>query len=96
MAYVVAATWRAREGEEAAVARILDTVVPLVRAEPACRLFQAHRGIDDPREFFLYEQYDDEAGFQAHLASEAFQRHVLEDAVPRLEHRARVFYVTID
>ena len=96
MAYVVAATWRAREGEEDAIARILETVVPLVRAEPACRLFQAHRAVDDPMEFFLYEQYDDEAGFHAHLASEAFQRHVLEDAVPRLEHRTRVFYVTID
>ena len=96
MAYAVAATWRAREGEEDAILRILETVVPLARAEPGCRLFQAHRGADDPREFFLYEQYDDEAGFQAHLATDAFQRHVLGDAVPRLEQRSRAFYVTLD
>jgi len=96
MAYVVAATWRAREGEEDAIVRILEAVVPLARGEPACRLFQAHRSADNPREFFLYEQYDDEAGFQAHLATDAFQTHVLDDAVPRLEHRARVFYITMD
>jgi len=96
MAYVVAATWRAREGEQDAIARLLETAVPIFRAEPACRLFQAHRSTDDPREFFLYEQYDDEAGFQAHIAMEAFQRHVLDDAVPRLEHRARAFYDTMD
>lgn len=95
MAYVVAATWRAREGEEDAIAHLLETMVPLFQAEPACRIFQAHRSTEDPREFFLYEQYDDEAGFQAHLATERFKRHVLEDAVPRLEHRARAFYVTM-
>ena len=96
MAYVVAATWRAREGEENEIVRILGTVVPIARAEPACRTFQAHRSTEDPREFFLYEQYDDEAGFRAHLATDAFKRYVLEDAVPRLEHRARAFYVTVD
>ena len=96
MAYVVAATWRAREGEENEIVRILGTVVPIARAEPACRTFQAHRSTEDPREFFLYEQYDDEAGFQAHIGTEAFRRHVLGDAVPRLEHRARVFYGTMD
>lgn len=93
---MIAATWRAREGEEDAILRILLSVVPIFRAEPACRQFQAHRSVEDPREFLLYEQYDDEAGFQAHLATQAFGQHVLGDAVARLEHRARVFYETLD
>lgn len=96
MAYAVAVTWRAREGEEEAITRILETAVPIFRAEPACRSFQSHRSTENPGEFFLYELYDDEAGFQAHLATDAFRRYVLEDAVPRLEHRARAFYVTMD
>lgn len=96
MAYVVAATWRARRGEEEPIARILETAVPIFRAEPACQTFQAHRSTEHPGEFFLYELYDDEAGFQAHIATDAFKRYVLEGAVPRLEHRARAFYVTME
>ena len=96
MAYVVAATWRAREGEEEAIAGILERVVPIFRAEPACRQFVAHRSVEDPRTFFLYEQYDDEAGFDAHAASDAVRVYVLGDAVPRLEERRRDFYVTME
>jgi quinol monooxygenase YgiN len=96
MAFTVAATWRAKEGEEAAVRNLLGVIAPLVRAEPACRLFQAHASPDDPRAFFLYEQYDDEDGFRAHLATAHFERYVLGEVVPRLEVRERAFYVTMD
>jgi quinol monooxygenase YgiN len=96
MAYVVTATWRAKEGEEETIARILRRIVPIFRAEPACRQFVAHRSVDDPRTFFLYEQYDDEAGFQAHAASETVQTEVLGDAVPRLEDRVRALYETLE
>ena len=96
MAYVVAATWRTHDGEEEAIARILEAAVPIFRAETACHTFQAHRSTENPREFFLYEKYDDEAGFQVHVATDAFKRYVLEEAVPRLEHRARAIYVTMD
>lgn len=96
MAYVVAASWRAKEGEEEAIAAILERVVPIFRAEPACRQFVAHRSVDDPRTFFLYEQYDDEAGFNAHAASDTVRSEILGDAVPRLEERVRSFYVTME
>jgi (4S)-4-hydroxy-5-phosphonooxypentane-2,3-dione isomerase len=96
MAYVVTAIWRAKEGEEEAIERILHRIVPIFRAEPACRQFVAHRSLDDPRTFFLYEQYDDEAGFQAHAASETVRTDVLGDAVPRLEERVRALYETLE
>jgi quinol monooxygenase YgiN len=51
---------------------------------------------DDPGTFFLYEMYDDEAGFDEHKASEHFRDHVLGDAVARLEHRAVKTLTTID
>lgn len=35
--------------------------------EPACRQFDVCRNPQNPREFFLYEIYDDEAAFAAHL-----------------------------
>lgn len=59
-------------------------------------MFIAHRSIDDPRTFFLYEQYDDEAAFKAHTETQHFQEHVLGNAVPRLERRERAFYTMMD
>jgi len=96
MAYVVAATYRAKEGEEERIREILELMAAPSRAEPACRFYQAHRSPEDPRTFFLYEQYDDEAGYRAHMASEHFERHIKGEAIPRLESRQRAFYITLD
>lgn len=96
MAYVVAATYRCKPGEEERVREVLELMAPLSRAEPACRFYQAHRSTEDPRVFFLYEQYADEAGYQAHMATEHFERHIRGEAIPRLESRERAFWVTLD
>jgi quinol monooxygenase YgiN len=96
MVYVVAATWRARAGNEDRIAGILERITPLCRDEPACRLYQAHRSTDDPRLFFIYEQYDDEDGFEAHTRTDHFQAQVIGEAVPLLEGRERTFYIPLD
>jgi quinol monooxygenase YgiN len=96
MAFVVAATYRCKEGEEERVEEILETMAPLSRQEPGCLFYQAHRSPDDPRVFFLYEQYVDEGGYEAHMATEHFEQHIKGEAIPRLERRERAFYETID
>ena len=96
MTYVVTATWRAREGEAERVREILEVLTPLCRAEPGCRQYQAHRSPDDPRLFFIYEQYDDEAAFETHAQTDHVERHVRGDAVPRLELRERAIFTTLD
>ena len=69
-------------------------VSALWRAKEGC---EGHRAPEDPRLFFLYEQYADEAAYQAHMDSEHFTRLVKEEAIPRLlESRERAFYVTLD
>lgn len=40
-----------------------------LREEPGCRLFDVCVDISDANQIFLYEIYDDEAAFSAHLAS---------------------------
>jgi quinol monooxygenase YgiN len=65
------------------------------RAEPGCVFYQAHRSPDDPRVFFLYEQYESLAGYEAHQATDHFKQHILGDAIPRLETRERAFYETL-
>ena len=74
MAYVVAARWRAKEGCEDKLAQVIAELIPLSRSEPACLFYQANRSIDDPRLFFLYEQYADEAGYRAHGESVSTSR----------------------
>ena len=96
MAYVVCAKWTAKEGKEDRLAEICEEMTEPSRNEPGNRFYQAHRAPDNPRLFFLYEQYDDEAGFQAHVAGEAFATHILGDAVARLEDRQRATYETLD
>jgi quinol monooxygenase YgiN len=95
MTYVVAAKWTAKPGEEDRIARICQELTEPSRAEPANRFYQAHRDPGNPGLFYLYEQYDDEAGYEAHMASEHFTRLVKEEAIPNLAAREREFYVTL-
>jgi quinol monooxygenase YgiN len=97
MAYVVCAHWRAKEGKEGRLAEVIAEMAPPSRAEPGNRFYQAHRSPEDPRLFFLYEQYDDEAAYEAHMSSEHFTRLVKQEAIPDLlEERRREFFTTID
>lgn len=94
MAYVVLAKWIAQPGEQDAVAAAIEALIEPSRAEPGNLLYQPHRDPSDPRVFLLYEQYTDEAAYQAHGASAHFQQHGFNDAIPRLEARERSFYET--
>ena len=95
MPYVVAATYTTKPGQEAKVEEILRTMAPLSRSEPGCVSFQAHRSPENPRVFFLYEQYVDEGGYHQHMETPHFKEHILGDAIPRLEKRERAFYETL-
>ena len=96
MAYVVSALWRAKEGKEQRLAEVIDEMTAPSRAEPGNRFYQAQVSVDDPRQFYLYEQYADEAAYEAHMASEHFTRLVKEEAIPELlEARERAFYTTL-
>ena len=96
MGYVLAVTWVARPGEEAKVEQILRTMVPLTQAEPGCIQYEAFRSTENPRQFLIFEHYQDEAAFQAHSDSKYFKKHVLEEAVPILERRERAFYRSLE
>ena len=96
MAYVLTAKWTAKDGEEAAVAEALRALAGPSRAEPGCLYYQACRDPENPRVFFLFELYEDEAAYKSHGESEHFQRWGFGEAIPLLESRERWFYETID
>jgi quinol monooxygenase YgiN len=96
MAYVVTAMWTAKEGQEERILEVIQKMTPLSRQEPGCLYYQAQRSLTDPHVFFLYEQYVDAAGYDAHMATPHFERYVKGEAIPNLENRERAFYETID
>jgi quinol monooxygenase YgiN len=96
MAYVVAAKWRAHPGKADRLLEVIEEMTPPSRAESGCLFYQAQRSREDPDLFFLYEQYVDEAGYEAHMDSEHFTRLVKQEAIPELlAARERDFYTTI-
>lgn len=53
--------------EEAFFERVQRQANDTLDREPACRQFDVCRNRENSREVFLYEIYDDEAAFAAHL-----------------------------
>lgn len=90
MTYVVAATYVVREGEADAVMAAIQSATPLALAEPGCLGYRAHRSLEDPNVFFLYEEYVDEDAVRAHVESPHFERYIRGEAWPRLESRTVV------
>ncbi|MGH2991780.1 MAG: putative quinol monooxygenase [Solirubrobacterales bacterium] len=89
MAYTICAVYTVMPGEESTVETALAAMIDLSRREPACLTYEVNRSTEDPRVFCLYERYRDEQGFQAHVASDYFSRHIRDVVWPRLEHRQR-------
>jgi quinol monooxygenase YgiN len=96
MAYVVSARWLAREGREERVAELIGELGPASRAEPGCLTWLPHRSMAEPRLFWLYEEYADEAAYDVHQETEHFTRLVKGEAIPELlESREREYFVTL-
>lgn len=84
---VLAVTWMAKDGEQEEVARIFGQLEAEARKESGCLMFIVHRHRTDPRRFFIYEQYRDDAALEEHRASAHFQKYVVGQ-LPR--HGTRV------
>jgi autoinducer 2-degrading protein len=92
MPYTVAVTWTAKDGEEDAVAAALERMRAPTLAEEGVVSWLPHRDPENPRVFFIFEQYVDADAYTAHTETDHFQRDGLGDAIPRLADRKREFY----
>jgi len=88
----LAVTYVIKAGHEDDAVGRLRVLTAATRLEPGCRFYQAHRSPTDPRRFFLYEQYDDQAALNAHRAAPYFIEHVLGGLVPIAESRSPELY----
>jgi quinol monooxygenase YgiN len=69
---VLAVTWMAKAGHEADVAAVFQKLTEQSRQEPGCAMYQVHRHKTEPRRFFIYEQYKDDAALEAHRTAPHF------------------------
>jgi quinol monooxygenase YgiN len=95
MGFVCSATWTAQAGQEQAVRAALEELAPASRAEPGNLAYHVYARDEEPQVFRIFELYTDEAAFQAHVASEHFERWALGGAIPLLASREREFYLTV-
>lgn len=66
------------------------------RQEPGCLMYAGHQSIEEPRRFFFYEQYKDQAALEAHRTAPYFQQYVIGGLDVIMEQRSRDLCVTID
>ena len=85
---VVIAQYRTKAGQGDEVAAALALHGPEAAAEPGCRAFVVNRSREDGDRFVLYEQYDDEAAFQAHRETSHFKTYIEGRVVPLLAERS--------
>jgi len=78
---VLAVTWMAKTGREAEAAAILEKLTGESRKEPGCVMYQVHKHKTDPRRFFIYEQYKDDAALEAHRTATHFLQLAKKDLV---------------
>jgi autoinducer 2-degrading protein len=83
----VIAFYRCKPGRAEEIAAILADHVAATRSEPGCITFLANRSRDEPDRYVLYEQYEDEAAFEAHRESAHFARYIDNGVVPLLAER---------
>ncbi len=88
----LAVVYVVKPGHEEELIQWLGQLTVLTREEPGCRMYQAHRSLSDPRRFFLYEQYDDQAAVDAHRASAHFEEFAKGRIFPILESRTPELY----
>jgi quinol monooxygenase YgiN len=95
MSFVLVVRMKAKEGEEGRAAEIAGELAIASREEAGCEAYVPCRDPEDPRSFLIYEQYSDRAAFEAHGASEHFQRLAVGGLFELMESRERTFYETL-
>ena len=88
----VAVTYIMKPGHEEEAVALFRQLTGPTRAEAGCRMYLVHRSTTDPRKFFLYEQYDDQAALDAHRAAPHFEQFARGGLFPLIESRTPELY----
>jgi quinol monooxygenase YgiN len=83
---ILAVTWIAKVGREQEVASLFSKLTEESRKEPGCAMYQVHRHRTEPRRFFIYEQYKDDAALESHRSALHFLQYAKKD-LPKIADR---------
>jgi quinol monooxygenase YgiN len=92
----VAVTYVIKAGREDEAVALFRALTGPARAEPGCRMYLVHRSTTEPRRFFLYEQYTDQAALDAHRSSAHFARYAAGGLFSILESRSPEIYQLLE
>jgi quinol monooxygenase YgiN len=70
MPVILYAEFTAKPGSETEVATLISGLAEDVRREPGNTEFTVYRERDNSRKFFVFEQYRDDASFDAHIGAD--------------------------
>ncbi len=70
MPVILYAEFTAKHGSESEVQMLISGLAEKVRQEPGNTEFTVYRERDNPRKFFVFEEYLDEGSFEAHRGAE--------------------------
>jgi quinol monooxygenase YgiN len=81
--------FHAREGKEKEVELVILDVAKPTQQEPGCLAYGAFRSVRDPRLFFIYRRWTDQASFDRHAELPHTLR-FLERVQPLIDHELDV------
>ena len=96
MPVILYAEFTAKPGSETQVQILISDLAAKVRQEPGNTEFTVYRERDNSRKFFVFEEYLDEASFEAHIRAEygvVFNRQLsslIEEGASQLTFLTRV------
>lgn len=85
-------TFTVHTGAEEEAKRLMRLMMEETRHEPGCRSYVGWQSSEDPRKFFFYELYDDEAALTAHRAAPYFAQYVTNGLSKLMENAEREIY----
>ncbi|MCU1300342.1 MAG: Antibiotic biosynthesis monooxygenase [Candidatus Sulfotelmatobacter sp.] len=83
---VLAVTWMAKAGHDSELPPIFARLTEESRKEAGCVMFQVHRHKTEPRRFFIYEQYRDDAALESHRTTFHFLQYARKE-LPKVADR---------
>jgi quinol monooxygenase YgiN len=85
-----------KAGEEEKCKEYIRILQEHSRREPGCVMYVGHQSTENPRKFFFYETYKDQAALDAHRAAPYFNQYVHGGLDSIMENRTRELYTTVE
>lgn len=93
---VVAVQYHIRPGHIDEALEFFQRLSEESRKESGVLMYQVHRHPSEPSHFFIYEQYADQAAFDAHRTTPHFQRYATRGLWKIVERRIPEIYAPLE